>query len=659
MQIQVVGNNPTARSLSALLRKADFPLVTKQPLLPTTAFYRIHIEETKADGVVVDSVDGPLDALVRSQLEELLKADVDVQHVEGKIFSDNEIRVVIPKGDAVASEAVVTAVRRALDLFLMGPALKGAKREKRVRRVSIAIIGLLVIALLLLAFSGKAHAQGIQQPTGSAPIKVNCVAGCSASSAANQTANGTVNAINGAVTFSVPGVGSVAAQITGTWTGTIEFEGTVDNSNWFSIKALPPTSSTTATNSSANGQWVIGAAGYHAVRFRASAWTSGTATIYAEGSSGTQFTINASGGGGGDGKILDGAGAGEADVMGSSPAGTEQGLVTRNIPSGTQTVSGTVTANAGSGTFTNQQSNITADYDTGAGTQTTTMFGVALPKSGGAVAGGTSTDPIRTDPTGTTTQPVSGTVTANAGTGTFNIQSNASVNVAQVNGVTTSTGNGVSGTGVQRVTIASDNTGFAVNNTQQGTASQNVAQFGGTNVTTGTGVGGAGIPRVTISNDSSLAANQSVNINQIAAVTPVMAAASTAAAAADRGLVVSISPNGGNPCQNPAATLSAVAGATSGTAAVQLVALSGSTKIYICSVNVTGVSGTTPTFSLKYGTGTACATGGVTILGAWTTTANTVYTFNQPFVTPAGQALCYLDSGTTPVQNYAITYVQQ
>jgi hypothetical protein len=44
------------------------------------------------------------------------------------------------------------------------------------------------------------------------------------------------------------------------------------------------------------------------------------------------------------------------------------------------------------------------------------MFGVALPKAGGAVAGGTTTDPIRTDPTGTTTQPVSGTVTANMGT---------------------------------------------------------------------------------------------------------------------------------------------------------------------------------------------------------------------------------------------------
>lgn len=49
----------------------------------------------------------------------------------------------------------------------------------------------------------------------------------------------------------------------------------------------------------------------------------------------------------------------------------------------------------------------TADYDSGVGTDTVEMVGIALPASGGAVAGGTSTNPIRTDPTGTTTQPVS------------------------------------------------------------------------------------------------------------------------------------------------------------------------------------------------------------------------------------------------------------
>lgn len=45
------------------------------------------------------------------------------------------------------------------------------------------------------------------------------------------------------------------------------------------------------------------------------------------------------------------------------------------------------------------------------------------------------------------------------------LTANQSVNVAQINGVTPLMGNGVTGTGSQRVTIASDNTAFAVNAT--------------------------------------------------------------------------------------------------------------------------------------------------------------------------------------------------
>lgn len=48
------------------------------------------------------------------------------------------------------------------------------------------------------------------------------------------------------------------------------------------------------------------------------------------------------------------------------------------------------------------------DYDSGAGFVPQTVVGVALPASGGPVAGGTSTNPLRTDTTGTTSQPVVG-----------------------------------------------------------------------------------------------------------------------------------------------------------------------------------------------------------------------------------------------------------
>lgn len=203
------------------------------------------------------------------------------------------------------------------------------------------------------------------------------------------------------------------------------------------------------------------------------------------------------------------SGSNEATVTGSNALKVDGSAVT-------QPVSGTVTANAGSGTFTNQQSNITADYDSGAGTQNVTMFGIGLPASGGAVAGGTSSNPLRTDPTGTTTQPVSGTVTANIGTsGSLALESGGNLatlagavssskmqaNVSQINGVTPSMGNGASGTGVQRVTIANDSTGqvaLAAGSNTIGalTANQsvNVAQINGsTTATAASGVQKVGV----------------------------------------------------------------------------------------------------------------------------------------------------------------------
>lgn len=117
---------------------------------------------------------------------------------------------------------------------------------------------------------------------------------------------------------------------------------------------------------------------------------------------------------------------------------------------------------------------------------------------------------------------------------------------------------------------------------------------------------------------------------------------------------------GSNPCQSPGATLVSAFGSTSGTAAVEIVAAVASSKIYICSLVVVGVSGTTPTFSLVHGTGTNCGTGQTVVLGAWTNAANTVYSFPFPLaIVPASGALCYLQTGTTPINRYLITYVQQ
>jgi hypothetical protein len=101
-------------------------------------------------------------------------------------------------------------------------------------------------------------------------------------------------------------------------------------------------------------------------------------------------------------------------------------------------------------------------------------------------------------------------------------------------------------------------------------------------------------------------------------------------------------------------------GATTGTSATQLVALVAGDPIYVCSVIVVGTSGTNPTFSLVYGTGTNCGTGQHTFLPAFATAASAPVSFGGHFVgaVPAGNALCYLGGGTTPVQSYIIAYAQ-
>ena len=157
------------------------------------------------------------------------------------------------------------------------------------------------------------------------------------------------------------------------------------------------------------------------------------------------------------------------------------GTVTANAGTGTFAIAGTVTSNAGTGTFTVGQgtaanlnatvvqssgSNLHVDVDS---IPSATVSGTVTSNQGAAAAEGTppwpvapqatdggfpiteltdgtnllatSSHPVRTDPTGTTTQPVSGTVTANAGTGTFAVSaaslplpSGAATSANQTNG---------------------------------------------------------------------------------------------------------------------------------------------------------------------------------------------------------------------------------
>jgi hypothetical protein len=140
-------------------------------------------------------------------------------------------------------------------------------------------------------------------------------------------------------------------------------------------------------------------------------------------------------------------------VLNAAPAGTEYGIVTRPIPSGTQTVS---------------VSNTPA--------VTAAQLPAALDGSGF----------LKTHEQGTAA--VSGTVTANAGSGTYNIQANASVNQTQVAGTAVDVNSGVKSAGTQRMVLATDQPqltnalkvdGSAVTQPVSGTVTANVGTTNG------------------------------------------------------------------------------------------------------------------------------------------------------------------------------------
>lgn len=132
------------------------------------------------------------------------------------------------------------------------------------------------------------------------------------------------------------------------------------------------------------------------------------------------------------------------------------------------------------------------------------------------------------------------------------------------------------------------------------------------------------------------------------------------------GDVLGVNPDGSintarvDPCQSAGiAKSSAVISATAG---AELVAISGSTVIYVCGFSVNVVAGTTPGFRFIHGTGAVCATGLTGLTGIYLLPLNgdTSYTpGGTAFKTPAGKALCIDVSGVGVDFRGVLTYVQQ
>lgn len=97
------------------------------------------------------------------------------------------------------------------------------------------------------------------------------------------TTSGTTCASTGVTCLIVPlqqDVGSAGFVISGTWTGTITFEGSADGgTTWTAMEAWPLGSRTAVTSATAGGTWQVNAAGLTTLRMRASATMTGKAAV--------------------------------------------------------------------------------------------------------------------------------------------------------------------------------------------------------------------------------------------------------------------------------------------------------------------------------------------------------------------------------------------
>ena len=206
------------------------------------------------------------------------------------------------------------------------------------------------------------------------------------------TTTGTITVLNGTVAIDVGGYGAIGLQLSGTWAATVTFEATVDGTNWTTLEVWPTNGSSSQTTSTVNGIFYAPCGGLNQIRVKATSFTSGTIQVDLQAS-----TASA--------KMLAAGGTG----------GTSSSFASAFPSTGTA---------IGFDDGTNMQAAEVIDADTGAGTEYILKTNLRFSASGGSVEAGTATNPVRIDPTGTTTQPISGTVTANAGTGPWPITDN-------------------------------------------------------------------------------------------------------------------------------------------------------------------------------------------------------------------------------------------
>ena len=108
--------------------------------------------------------------------------------------------------------------------------------------------------------------------------------------APNKTNTGTMAALNAAVTITtLDGFTTAGVVITGTWVGTITFQGSVDGTNYNNMPAQPLGSGPIASTTTVNGAFRLNISGIKSYRVIMTSYTSGTATVSAQTTVGPGF----------------------------------------------------------------------------------------------------------------------------------------------------------------------------------------------------------------------------------------------------------------------------------------------------------------------------------------------------------------------------------
>lgn len=84
---------------------------------------------------------------------------------------------------------------------------------------------------------------------------------------------------SGCVTLSISGLGASSLQVAGTYSGTIQFEASVDGSTYADLSMTPSGGGSGATNTTSTGVWQGATGGIAIIRARMSSYTSGRATV--------------------------------------------------------------------------------------------------------------------------------------------------------------------------------------------------------------------------------------------------------------------------------------------------------------------------------------------------------------------------------------------